>query len=156
VLSIQKAQFDIEMAREAAVPSPPVRAAIGGQKLSDNSRVLDVLVRYEVAFDRQFSRAVNMLMKIRSSECIFDAPEEVAATAPRTGDGVGPADGLREPETSEFPNEPKQPHSERANTELPRLDTISWPRVAFHLNSPPISNSVISHIIVPPSTRIES
>jgi len=103
VLSIQKTQLDIEMAGEAAVASGPVRAAIAFKKLSDNSRVLDVLLRYEVAFDRQFCRALNTLMKIRACADLFQPSEQSAsdaATAPENRCEPDPARQI-----PEFPNE---------------------------------------------------
>ncbi|MBV8846722.1 MAG: hypothetical protein JO307_28270 [Bryobacterales bacterium] len=146
VLSIQKAQFDIEMAREAAVPSSPVRAAIVFKKLSDNSRVLDVLLRYEVAFDRQFCRALNMLMKLRSSERIFDVSENEPP----------------EPDTIEFPNEPNPPDSEQVNIDPPpSVGRTPWSaRVPL---DPPFARRIVEEpgregppLLSPPSATLVS
>lgn len=66
VWGIQKAMFDLEMDRpENSAAPPPVRAAIVFRDLTDSSRVLDLVLRYETAFDRQFARAVSLLLKIR-------------------------------------------------------------------------------------------
>jgi hypothetical protein len=66
ILSFQKVQFDLEIAREASPSPKPVRAALAFRKLSVNSRSLDLLLRYETAFDRQFSRALSTLLKLRA------------------------------------------------------------------------------------------
>ena len=81
VLGMQKAEFDLEMARQAVPESKPVRAAIVFRNLADNSRVLDVLLRYEVAYDRQFFRALNLLLKLRATgnqECAMALPKPAA------------------------------------------------------------------------------
>ena len=66
ILSFHKVQFDLEIAREASPSPKPVRAALAFRKLSVNSRSLDLLLRYETAFDRQFSRALSTLLKLRA------------------------------------------------------------------------------------------
>ena len=65
VLGLQKAGFDLEFARQTTPGSPAYRAAIVFKNLADTSRVLDLLHRYEVSFDRQFSRALSLLLKLR-------------------------------------------------------------------------------------------
>ena len=67
VLHIQRAGFDLEMARqETPEDNAPVRAATVFRNLSDNSRSLDLLLRYETAFDRQFTRALSALLKLQA------------------------------------------------------------------------------------------
>jgi hypothetical protein len=66
VLAIQKAGLDLEMAREEIPASPAHRAAIVFKNLADNSSFLELLNRYEVSFDRQFSRALSLLLKLRA------------------------------------------------------------------------------------------
>src|ERR1051326_20231 len=95
IWGIQKAGFDLEMARHHdAAESPPVRAAIVFRHLADHSRVLDLSQRYETAFDRQFSRALSLLIKLRALP--DDNPDPVAA-APVS------------PVTWDFPNDPTNP-----------------------------------------------
>jgi hypothetical protein len=79
VLGIQKAGFDLEMARQPRPASPAQRAAAAFKNLADNSRVLDLLHRYEVSFDRQFTRALNALLKLRATKSNF--PIEPTAVA---------------------------------------------------------------------------
>jgi hypothetical protein len=102
VVSIQKAEIDLEMARQAVPDSKPVRAAIVFRNLADNSRVLDVLLRYEVAYDRQYARAVNTLLKLRASGHKTGLPESMAKVqelpaSPESAQGAA--------ETPKFPNE---------------------------------------------------
>jgi hypothetical protein len=79
IWGIQKAAFDLEMARhQDAADSPPIRAAIVFRHLADNSRVLDLAQRYETAFDRQFSRALALLLKLRAVPDGNPAPTPVA------------------------------------------------------------------------------
>jgi hypothetical protein len=82
---IQRAGFDLEMARqETPEGSPPARAATVFRNLSDNSRSLDLLLRYETVFDRQFTRVLNALLKLQARPNRGDGatlpPEGVAAT----------------------------------------------------------------------------
>jgi hypothetical protein len=116
VLAIQKMQFDIDMARQPNVPSPLACAAIAFKKLSDNSRTLDVLLRYEVAFDRQFYRALNTLMKLRASANVFETAKQTGQTtsAPARVQQTSAA-GHPEPEAFKFPNEPDYPLPDSPN-----------------------------------------
>src|SRR6516225_2612116 len=64
-LGIQKAGFDLEMSRHPPKGSAAHRAAVVFKNLGDSSRSLDLLHRYENSFDRQFSRALSLLLKLR-------------------------------------------------------------------------------------------
>jgi hypothetical protein len=97
VCHIQRADFDLEMARqETPEDSPPSRAATVFRTLSDNSRSLDLLLRYETAFDRQFTRSLNTLLKLQAR--------------PNRGDGAMlPREGMAatwDPKNPIFPNDP--------------------------------------------------
>jgi len=96
ILGIQKAQFDIEMARQTGSRAL-VRATTAFRDLSDNSHALDLLLRYEVAFDRQYTRALNSLLKLRAT---------------RAADGQRPETVSTTCEKSKFPNEPNPPCSD--------------------------------------------
>jgi hypothetical protein len=65
VLFLQKMELDVEIARRPH-GSKMASAGLAFRHLSDNSRVLDLLLRYEVSFDRQFTRALNALIKLRA------------------------------------------------------------------------------------------
>src|SRR5215469_7289528 len=78
VLAIQKAGLDLEMAKQESQASPAYRAAIVFKNLADSSRLLDLLSRYEISFDRQFSRALSLLLKLRANSS--QPPEPLATT----------------------------------------------------------------------------
>jgi hypothetical protein len=96
MLDIQKAGFDLEMARQATPSSPAYRAAVVFKNLADSSRVLDVLQRYEVSFDRQFCRALNLLLKLRSVKTV----QAVCCEVERASSSI------TSEEKSIFPSEP--------------------------------------------------
>lgn len=77
-------------------------AAFAFRHLSDNSRVLDLLLRYEVSFDRQFTRALNTLIKLRASRANAGQDEAKVASA------------AQPPRDVEFPNEPNPPEDPAA------------------------------------------
>ena len=66
VWGVQKAGFDLEMAHlKSSCNLPPARAYMVFKNLADNSRVLDLLHRYETGYDRQFCRAYAFFLKLR-------------------------------------------------------------------------------------------
>jgi Mg-chelatase subunit ChlI len=66
---IQTAGFELEMATAQQKPnastSGAVLAAIAFRNLADNSRALALQHRLEAAYDRQYNRALAMLLKLR-------------------------------------------------------------------------------------------
>ena len=63
---IQTAGFQQEMARQGpSAGSGAVLAAATFSSLADNSRVLALQHRFEAAYDRQYNRALAMLLKLR-------------------------------------------------------------------------------------------
>ena len=60
VWAIEKCHFVREMARHPG--SPPMRAAVAFRELSDSSRSLDVISRYESRFERQYASALRNLL----------------------------------------------------------------------------------------------
>jgi len=105
IWGIEKASFDLEMARpEQAAHSKPIRAAIVFRNLADNSRVLDLLQRYETGFDRQFCRALSLFMKLRASRN-QELSEQAAYGLPVAGEKITSA------ETPERTSTPRQSDS---------------------------------------------
>jgi hypothetical protein len=107
---IQRAGFDLEMARqESPEDSPPVLAAAAFRNLSDTSRSLDLLLRYETAFERQFTRALNTLLKLQArpnrGEGPTLPPEGVAATWDPKDDPVLPNEPTNPLKTNHAPSE---------------------------------------------------
>jgi hypothetical protein len=107
VLAIQKASLDLEMARQETELAPAYRAALVFKELADNSRLLELLNRYEISYDRQFSRALSLLLKLRANS---PQPTE---PLPNTLSAV--TSGTFEENTA-FPSEPnpKNEHSSGA------------------------------------------
>jgi hypothetical protein len=101
VLSLQKVEFDLEIARQPH-DSKVAAAALAFRRLADNSRVLDLLLRYEVSFDRQFTRALNALIKLRAVPAMPGQDET-------PGDETKVAPAAQPPHDLKFPNEPKPP-----------------------------------------------
>jgi len=65
---IQTAGFQMEMSRQdPSAGSAAVLAALAFRHLADNSRVLDLLHRYESAFERSYQRALSLLLKLRAT-----------------------------------------------------------------------------------------
>ncbi len=61
---------------EAAIQQQPPsdlpsadRVALAFKTLADNSRVLDLLARYESRYERQFARSLNLLLKLADPDC---------------------------------------------------------------------------------------
>ena len=61
---MEKAGLCHEMEKhQSSALNSPTRAALAFRSLSDESRSLDVLGRYETRYDRQYARALNLLLK---------------------------------------------------------------------------------------------
>ena len=89
------------------------RAALAFRNLSDQSRSLDLLSRYETRFDRAFIRAHQALMELKSksvpdwSDDDGDSPP-ITVTAEAVDDDTPQLDAGSAPEKGEIlPNEPK-------------------------------------------------
>lgn len=128
IWAIQKSSFDLEMARpEHAAYHGPVRAAVVFRDLADNSRVIDLLQRYETTFDRQFFGALSLLIKLRTArnqksnvEAVDGLPlasEQIASAETP----VHPATALQPEGNSNLRDEPspKIEHSERVQLTNP-------------------------------------
>jgi hypothetical protein len=112
--TIQTATIELETAsQDQAAGSPPVIAALAFRALADHSQVLHLLQRYDTALDRQYSRALANLLKVRAAR----ASERTSDPQPARKDqpplnlvleGTWPA----QPEpTPELPNEPNLPEA---------------------------------------------
>ncbi len=63
----QTALMEVEVGKQdPSIGSDPVIAALAFKSLADNSHSLHLLHRYEVSLDRQYSRALNNLLKVSS------------------------------------------------------------------------------------------
>jgi len=88
VWGIEKSSFDREMLQQDPALGPPsVRAAIVFKNLSDGSRALDNIHRYETSYERQFNRALRELRRLQEkpatigTECVpYFPPNEGTCT----------------------------------------------------------------------------
>jgi hypothetical protein len=63
--AIERATMQSEMKKqESETGAPADRAAAAFRALSDQSRALDLVHRYETRFDRQYARSLNLLLKL--------------------------------------------------------------------------------------------
>jgi hypothetical protein len=64
---IEKAGFEFEMSKQPpGLHDAATRAAIAFRSLCDDSRAADLLNRYETRYDRQYTRALNTLLKLKN------------------------------------------------------------------------------------------
>jgi len=77
VWALQTAAIDLEMAgipdqghRSGAMPDAAIRATLAMRSLSDNSRYLEVLHRYEMSCERQFLKALSTILRNRRENLI--------------------------------------------------------------------------------------
>jgi hypothetical protein len=107
--------------QDPAAGNAPVITALAFKSLADSSHSLHLLHRYEVSLDRQYSRALNNLLKVRAARNENPPPP------------AGPIeeDLAEEVETSPeqtLPNEPNLPlQSARKPVEILRRKSVSAP-----------------------------
>jgi len=66
--AIERSTLKVEMDKhDPATNDPGARAALAFRALSDESRSLDLLNRYEARFDRQYARSLTLLLKLGAS-----------------------------------------------------------------------------------------
>jgi hypothetical protein len=93
VWGIEKESFTLEIDKTDTGGQPSTRAAQAFRTLSDQSRSLDILHRYETRYDRQYARAYHMLFKARSPS----APSAVKAPPPHTNLPYEPSPNIEHP-----------------------------------------------------------
>jgi hypothetical protein len=117
--------------QDPAVGSAPVITALAFKSLADSSQSLHLLHRYEVSLDRQYSRALNNLLKVRAARKAApiedppppDIPIEATAPAPESA-----ADAAAEFPEQAFPKEPNLPRQSARNlVALPQPRPVSTP-----------------------------
>ena len=112
--------------QDHSIGSDPVITALAFKSLADNSHSLHLLHRYEVSLDRQYSRALNNLLKVRAARDQNVPPP----TAPADTVGIDP-DPVEEVETQAeqaLPNEANlRPKSARKPVDILRRRPVSAP-----------------------------
>ncbi len=89
IWGIEKANLTHEIKKQdPAAQDAPTRAAMAFRSLSDNSRTLDLLHRYETRYDRQYARAIRLL----NLPCEPNPKNETAAQPVDTAGSIGDRD----------------------------------------------------------------
>jgi hypothetical protein len=131
--TIQTATLELETAnQDQTASSPPVIAALAFRALADNSQALHLLQRYDTALDRQYSRALANLLKVRAAR----ANDRTSDPQPIRKESQPPLNLMIEgtwpaepEEIAELPNEPNLPEAdpERPQTALYKTSTRPAP-----------------------------
>jgi hypothetical protein len=122
----QTALLEVEVGKQdPSIGSDPVITALAFKSLADNSHSLHLLHRYEVSLDRQYSRALNNLLKVRAAR-----DQDVPPAAPFEPAAVD-IELVEEVETQAeqaLPNEPNLPRqSARKPVDILRRRPVSAP-----------------------------
>lgn len=79
VWGLEKEGFSLEIDKfDPAMHAPATRAAMAFRALSDESRTLDLLHRYETRYDRLYHRALNQFHKSREKSNLPNEPSPVS------------------------------------------------------------------------------
>jgi hypothetical protein len=100
--------------QDPSAGNAPVIHALAFKSLTDSSHALHLLHRYEVSLDRQYSRALNNLLKVRAARNQNPPP--------------APVEQVEAPPEQKLPNEPNSPpQPARKPTEISRRQPVSAP-----------------------------
>ncbi len=112
--------------QDHSIGSDPVITALAFKSLADSSHSLHLLHRYEVSLDRQYSRALNNLLKVRAARNENPPPPEVPMEA--AGVEPDPAEEVETRSAQELPKEPNlPPQPARKTVDLLRRRPVSPP-----------------------------
>jgi hypothetical protein len=108
--TIQTALLEVEIVnQDPEAGNAPILAALAFKSLADSSRSLHLLQRYETSLDRQYSRALNNLLKARAT-ARTPAPEAQDPCPPGPQEPVAvTAEAAPVEPIQKFPNEPNLP-----------------------------------------------
>ncbi len=142
VWDVQKNTFDRDMALQDSSAGPPsVRAAFAFRGSPESACPPEVLLRYEVAFDRQFTRALTRLMALQAqaprnaSPYRTDSPDgPIWADAP-DGAPQAPAERTQEIIETKAPR-PSEPGSTESGSH-PRVSAFIRGETAFRTTHRP-------------------
>ncbi len=93
--------------QDHSVGNAPVINALAFKTLADSSHSLHLLHRYEVSLDRQYSRALNNLLKVRATP--KEKPPPPPPVIEAAAIDAGPADEVETPPEQTLPNKPNLP-----------------------------------------------
>lgn len=72
IWSMEKAGLQHEISKQEDGQDGPTRSAIAFRSLCDDSRSAELLNRYEVRYDRQYARALHLLLKWRDRDKLYN------------------------------------------------------------------------------------
>ena len=96
IWGMQKVAFDYEVAAPSTTNDPPLRAVLAWKNSADSMRTHELLLRYEIALDRQISRS---LVRLQQLQAIQLQPVERDRTV--SAEPVAPPPPQRKPPASE-------------------------------------------------------
>ena len=84
IWGMEKVLFDHEVASPSITTDPPLRAFLAWKNSPESMRTHELLLRYEIALDRQISRSLARLLQLQAQELERDrkAPAEPIAPPP--------------------------------------------------------------------------
>jgi hypothetical protein len=127
--------------QDPSAGNEPVLTALAFKSLADSSHSLHLLHRYEVSLDRQYSRALNNLLKVR-------AARNAAVPAAPSEDPPPPTKEVETAAVQALPNKPNLlARSARKPVEIPRRRPVAAPVAT----SPTVDPLVRQPKIVPPA-----
>ena len=68
IWGMQKVAFDHEVASPSTTDDPPLRAVLAWRNSADTMRTHELLLRYEIALDRQISRSLLRLQQFQAQQ----------------------------------------------------------------------------------------
>lgn len=123
IWGMEKVAFDDEVAAPSITDDPPLRAVLAWKNSADSMRVHELLLRYEIALDRQISRSLLRLLQLQAQEL-----QRVERTEPNAAP----------PPASEHESEP-QPKSVDTERTRQTMETIVPPTASSVANPRPDS-----------------
>jgi hypothetical protein len=133
---LHTALLEVETVKQdPSAGNAPVITALAFKSLADSSQSLHLLHRYEVSLDRQYSRALNNLLKVRAARSEDPPPHAV----PMETVEPDPVEEVETPPEQALPNEPNSPRqSARKPVEILRRKPVSAP-----VTAPPAPNRTV-------------
>jgi hypothetical protein len=132
--------------QDPSAGNEPVLTALAFKSLADSSHSLHLLHRYEVSLDRQYSRALNNLLKVRAARTAVAAP---IADPPSEDPAPTPTEEVETAPEQALPNKPNLPaRTARKPVEMPRGRPVS----VTVATSPTENPAVREPKLVPPSS----
>jgi hypothetical protein len=121
---LHTALLEVETVKQdPSAGNAPVITALAFKSLADSSHSLQLLHRYEVSLDRQYSRALNNLLKVRAARNENPPPELPVETVE-----PDPVEEVETPPEQALPNEPNSPRqSARKPVDILRRKPVSAP-----------------------------